>query len=334
MNGTPDHRDEATEPSSPEVLALCGGIGGAKLALGLYRILADDALCVICNPGDDFEHLGLAIRPDFDTVLYTLAGRADPIKGWGLADETWSFMATMRMLGGEDWFALGDGDLAIHVERTRRLAAGHAPTRIAQAFTSRLGVKAALVPVSDEPVRTVVLSDRGELQFQHYFVRERCEPRVLGFRYAGAETARMTPYVSKVLTRDDLRAIVVCPSNPFISIDPILSVPGMREALRSSPVPVIAVSPVVAGKAIKGPTAKMLDELGMRVDPETVAEHYADFVDGFILDHSDSMLAGDIARRCGLRTHVCNSIMTSLRDREQLAEQVLSFADRVREAQG
>ncbi|MCH8001485.1 MAG: YvcK family protein, partial [Proteobacteria bacterium] len=220
------------------VLALCGGIGGAKLALGLYRHLAPGALSVAVNTGDDFEHLGLHISPDIDTVLYTLSGTDNPDTGWGRADETWTFMAALEALGGETWFRLGDGDLALHVERTRRLGAGESLSEVCAAFARRFGLDARILPMTGDPLRTVVHTPDGPLPFQHYFVRERCEPRVTGVTFAGAEAARPSPEILRALADPALAAVVICPSNPYLSIDPILAVPGIRIALGACPAPV------------------------------------------------------------------------------------------------
>ena len=235
------------------VVALSGGIGGAKLALGLYRVLPPDSLTVICNPGDDFDHLGLRICPDADTVVYTLAGAANPETGWGRAGETWTFMRVLADLGGETWFRLGDGDLALHVERTRRLAAGEPLSRVTEDVAHRLGVRARIVPACDAAVRTIVLTPDGRLSFQHYFVRDRCEPAVTGFDFEGAAEAHPCGAALEALADPSLRCVVVCPSNPFISIDSILAVPGMRDAIRAAAAPVIGVSPIVGGGAVKGP---------------------------------------------------------------------------------
>ena len=220
--------------SAGTVVALSGGIGGAKLVLGLYRVLRLDTLTVICNPGDDFDHLGLRICPDADTVLYTLAGIANPETGWGRAGETWTFMEVLADIGGETWFRLGDGDLALHVERTRRIAAGEPPSRVAEDLARRFGVRARVVPACDAPVRTMVGTRGGRLPFQHYFVRDRCEPAVTGFEFEGAAEARPCGAALEALADPSLRCVVVCPSNPFISIDPILAVPGMRAAVRAA----------------------------------------------------------------------------------------------------
>ena len=309
------------------VVALSGGIGGAKLALGLYRTLPPDCLMVVCNTGDDFEHLGLSISPDLDTVLYTLAGVANPETGWGRASETWSFMGSLEQLGGETWFRLGDADLATHVERTRRLVAGESLSAISAELCRRLGVRARLVPMSNEPVRTLVRTEDGILPFQRYFVEQRCAPRVLGFEFQGASAARPTPDLSEALASESLEAVVICPSNPFISIDPILVVPGMRAAIAACPAPVIAVSPIIGGQAVKGPTAKMMAELGMPTTARAVAEHYGGLIDGFVLDRADADQAPDIAVPC-LATR---TLMETEDDKRTLAAEVLTF---VRELRG
>src|SRR4051794_3408909 len=236
------------------VLALSGGVGGAKLALGLYRVLPSDTLTVIANTGDDFEHLGLSISPDLDTLLYTLSGQANPELGWGRAGETWNFMQALEALGGETWFRLGDGDLATHVERTRRLEAGESLSAISDDFRRRLGIRARLLPMSDDPVRSRLRTGEGGwLHFQDYFVRLRCAPTISELAFAGAAKSRPHPDFRAVIADPELRAVIVCPSNPFISIDPILAVPDIRDALRACRAPVVAVSPIVAGQAVKGP---------------------------------------------------------------------------------
>jgi LPPG:FO 2-phospho-L-lactate transferase len=307
---------------APLVVALSGGIGGAKLALGLYRELPPDRLLVVCNTGDDFEHLGLSISPDLDTVLYTLAGIANPATGWGRADETWSFMAALAALGGETWFRLGDADLATHVERTRRLAAGESRAAISRDFCRRLGVRAELLPMCEAPVRTLVRTTGGVLPFQRYFVERRCEPVVSGFAFAGIEAARPPAALAAALADPGLEAVVICPSNPFISIDPILAVPGLRQALVECPAPVVAVSPLIGGRALKGPTAKMMAELGLALTSGAVAGHYAGLLDGFVLDPAD---AGEVAT-IGLPCLITPTLMTSEADKRRLAAETLAFA--------
>lgn len=280
---------DSLDVNKGRVVALSGGIGGAKLALGLYRVLAPGHLTVLCNPGDDFEHLGLTVCPDFDTVLYTLSDLANPELGWGRREETWTFMRALEALGGETWFNLGDGDLAVHVERSRRLAAGGTPTEVARHLSARLGIEADLLPPCDTPVRTVVDTvEHGPLPFQRYFVERRCGPTVTGFRFDGAHQARISHAARAALEDTDLAAVVICPSNPFISIDPMLAIPGVRDALRAAPAPVIAVSPLIGGHAVKGPTAKMMDELAIPRTNAALAEHYGDWVDGWVVDAGDA----------------------------------------------
>ena len=305
------------------MVALSGGIGGAKLALGLSRLVPGEDLVIVANTGDDFEHLGLHVSPDIDTLMYTLSGLANLEAGWGRAGETWAFMSALERLGGETWFLLGDGDLATHVERTRRLAAGESLSAVTADFCRRLSVAPRLMPMSDQPVRTVVVTPDGELDFQRWFVERRCEPVVRSLRFAGAEQARPHPAWLREVARPDTAAIVICPSNPFISIDPILALPGAREALRAAPAPVIAVSPVIAGDAIKGPTAKMMRELGLPVAAHAVAAHYAGLIDGYVLDEADASEADQIAVPC--RTTA--TLMREESDKVRLATEVLRFAE-------
>jgi LPPG:FO 2-phospho-L-lactate transferase len=309
-----------------KVLALSGGVGGAKLALGLYRILPPDTLTVVANTGDDFEHLGLSISPDLDTLLYTLSGQDNPELGWGRRDETWTFMAALEALGGETWFRLGDGDLATHVERTRRRNAGESLSASIDDFRRRLGIVARLLPMSDDPVRTRLLTGDGWLDFQDYFVRLRCAPVITELNFAGAEEARPDRDFLAALADPALRAVVICPSNPFISIDPILAVPGVRAALRRCPAPVIAVSPIIAGQAVKGPTAKMMAELGLPVDAATPARHYRDIIDLYIADEADAVAVAGL----DLPVVLTRTLMQSLADRDALARTVLAAAGRIR----
>jgi LPPG:FO 2-phospho-L-lactate transferase len=306
------------------VLALSGGIGGAKLALGLYRILSPGALTVVANTGDDFVHLGLALSPDIDTLLYTLAGLDNPELGWGRRDETWTFMKALGSLGGETWFNLGDGDLATHIERTRRLAAGESLSQITDNFRRRLGISAKILPMSDDPVRTRLLTAAGWLGFQDYFVRQHCAPVVREIAFAGTDEARPHPDFLTALADKNLRAVVICPSNPFISIDPILSLPGVREALCACAAPVVAVSPIIGGKAVKGPTAKMMAELGLPVDAAAVARHYGDILDLYVADEADAAEVGDL----GVPVTFARTLMQSLEDRDALARVVVEAAGR------
>lgn len=305
------------------ILALAGGVGGAKLALGLAQTLPADALTVAVNTADDFEHLGLTICPDLDTVMYTLAGVANPETGWGCRDETWTVMEALGRLGAETWFRLGDKDLATHIERTRRLRAGESLSSVMRDLSLRLGVKPAMVPMSDDPVRTMVATDRGELAFQDWFVRLRCEPVVKAVRFAGAETAKAHP---ALLDTAALHGIVICPSNPFVSVAPILAVPGVRAALAQAKAPKVAVTPIVGGQAIKGPAAKMLAELGHDVSALGVARYYRDWVDGFVLDTEDAALAPAI-EQLGLKVKVAATMMRNDDDKRRVAADVLDFVD-------
>ena len=316
------------------ILALAGGVGGAKLAAGLEVALdSPEDLLTVVNTGDDFEHLGLSICPDLDTVMYTLSGRANPETGWGLAGETWHFLEAFGALGGEDWFRLGDRDLATHVERSRRLRGGETLSRVAADLSAHLGVPSRIAPMSDDPVRTVVETrDEGDLPFQEYFVRRRCEPAVQGLRFEGAPAARMSAAFTSALADPMLDAVVVCPSNPYLSVDPILAIPGVRAALAGCAAPVVAVSPIVGGRAIKGPAAKIMGELGVDVSAATVAARYRDLLDGFVLDETDRALATTIeSAGAGVRVRVEQTVMRTDEDRARLATSVLGFARFLRE---
>lgn len=312
------------------VLALSGGVGGAKLALGLADVLSPGELHVVANTGDDFDHLGLRICPDIDTLLYTLSGRADPVRGWGLAGESWNTMDALAQLGGDTWFRLGDRDLATHLWRTQQLAAGRGLGEVTAALARRLGIDNHIHPMSDDPVSTVVHSDAGDLPFQHYFVRCQCQPVVSGFLFEGIAAARPNPGVLDLLRAGRLTAAVICPSNPFVSIDPILQLPGMWQALRDSPVPVVLISPIVAGLAIKGPAAKMMRELGLAVTAEGVAghyrEHYPGLVDHFVIDETDATLAPRISAM-GMAVAVAPTIMNTRSDKRRLARIALELAE-------
>ncbi len=308
-------------------LALSGGVGGAKLALGLSRVLPGEALTVVCNTADDFDHLGLRICPDLDTVMYTLGGISNRDTGWGQAHETWSFLEALTHLGGETWFRLGDRDLATHVERTRRLRAGESLTEVTAALCGALGIAARVLPMSDDPVSTVVLTETGELSFQHYFVRDACAPTVSGFHFAGIDMARPSLAFLEALEDDVTAAILVCPSNPFVSVDPLLALDGVEATLRRTGVPAVAVSPIVGGAAIKGPAAKMMAELGMPVSAVGVARHYREryLLDGFVIDEADAGQAAEI-EDLGLPALVTGTVMETLADRERLASETLDFA--------
>jgi len=304
------------------VVALSGGVGGAKLSLGLYRLLPARTLTLIVNSGDDFEHLGLRICPDVDTTLYTLANLANTELGWGRRDETWTFLQSLASLGGESWFRLGDGDLALHVYRTQRLRQGEPLSTIITDVAGQWNIHAQVVPMSDDLVQTRLSTDEGELGFQDYFVRRRCEPAVRALEFRGAAEARASAAALTALHDPAVEAIIICPSNPYLSIDPILAVPELRAALRQAKAPVIAVSPLVGGAAVKGPTAKIMGELGVPLSAASIAAHYADTIDGFVLDSRDRAAAQDIAAAV-LTT---DTLMLTLADRERLARETLEFA--------
>lgn len=302
------------------VLALTGGVGGAKLALGLSHVLDPDDLVFVVNTGDDFEHLGFHICPDVDTLTYTLAGAANPETGWGRTDESWHFMEALAQLGGETWFRLGDRDLALHVRRRALLAEGKDLTAVTFDVARALRIRHRILPMSNDPVRTRVHTPEGPLAFQHYFVRDRCQPTASGFEFAGAESATLNP----TIPFDTVRATVICPSNPFVSVDPILAVPGMRESMAQTAAPVVAVSPIVGGRAIKGPTAKMMREMGMPATTVEVARHYVGQATHFVIDQVDADSEGAV-RALGFETVVAQTVMTTLQDRVDLARVVLDF---------
>jgi LPPG:FO 2-phospho-L-lactate transferase len=305
------------------ILAMAGGVGGAKLADGLAQILSPDELTIVVNTGDDFEHLGLNISPDLDTVMYTLAGLNNVEQGWGLAGETWNFMAATKRLGGEAWFNLGDQDVATHVARTRRLRAGEPLSAITADLCRKLGIRHRVLPMTDDSVRTMVETDEGTLPFQDYFVRLACKPVLKRLEFAGANNAQPTPAFLEALRSPATGAIVICPSNPFLSVLPILSLPGIRQALAECQVPVVAVSPIVGGQAVKGPAAKIMRELGMDVSPAAVAAFYGDLLDGMVIDKADEALAEGWN---GPAIHVTDTIMRDRDDKARLAAETLRFA--------
>jgi LPPG:FO 2-phospho-L-lactate transferase len=305
------------------ILALAGGVGGGKLARGLAAALPPDELAIMVNTADDFVHLGLHISPDIDSVLYALADLSDPQRGWGLADETWNVMAALERLGGETWFRLGDRDLATHIVRTRELAAGRSLSNVTALLARKLGVTHNVIPMTDDPVRSIVLSDEGPLDFQDYFVRRQCRPEFRGVVFQGAPHSKPSEGFRSALER--AQAIVLTPSNPFVSIDPILAVPGVTEALRRVGRPVVAVSPIVGGKAVKGPLGKMMAERGHEASALGVANHYGNLVDGWIIDAADRALAPAI-EQLGCRVMVRDTVMRGLDDKRRLAQDALELA--------
>jgi LPPG:FO 2-phospho-L-lactate transferase len=307
------------------VLALSGGVGGAKLVLGLSRVVPAGALHVLANIGDDFEHLGLAISPDIDTLLYTLADLADPDRGWGRRDETWSFMSALAALGGATWFRLGDADLALHVERTRALAAGDSLAAFTDRVRRSLGIGVHVWPASDDRIRTRLHTRESWLSFQDYFVARRCEPVIDAIDYEGARAAHAYAPALELLRSPTLRAVIVCPSNPLLSIAPMLAMAPLRDALRTCAAPIIAVSPIVGGDAVKGPTAKLLHEMGEPVDALAAARTYQDFLDGYLVDVADSSLAG--LPPAPIHVAAEPILMTSIDTKIQLAHACLRLAD-------
>lgn len=301
-----------------KIAALAGGGGGAKLSDGLAQILSPEDFSIIVNTGDDFEHLGLYISPDLDTVCYTLAGLGNPETGWGRAEETFNLLKNIQKLGGPDWFRLGDMDTATHLERTRRLKEGKTLSQITSDFCHTWGVKHRVLPMSDQSVRTIIETvEEGDLGFQEYFVKRKCDPAVKGFRFEGIEVAQPAPGVQEVIIESD--AIVICPSNPWVSIDTILSVPGIRSLIASKIV--IAVSPIIGGRTVKGPAAKMCIELGLPASALTIAGHYGSILSGFILDRIDSSLSEHFS----IPAYFSDTLMKTQSDRMRLAQDVLNL---------
>ena len=302
-----------------KILAITGGVGGAKLALGLSKILSPDELLFLVNTGDDFQHLGLEISPDLDSLLYALSGKNNPELGWGRADETWACISELEELGADSWFRLGDRDLALHLVRTQMLNQGATLQKVTDRLSKSLGIDHRIAPMSNDKISTTVNTPNGKLAFQEYFVREQCEPAVIDFDFEGIENSTPNPVVMSWL--DECHGIIICPSNPYVSVDTILSVPKYRDAFQSKPV--IAVSPIVGGLAIKGPAAKMMKELGVPPTPIAVAKHYGSLLSGFVLDQTDHEQAKDIP----IPSIVTQTIMLTLRDRIALAEQCVRFLE-------
>lgn len=310
---------------SAKILALSGGVGGARMAHGLSMAMADDSqLTVCCNVGDDFEHLGLKVCADIDTVLYTMSGLADPVRGWGLEGESWNFMDAMARVGGDTWFMLGDRDLATHVWRTQQLGLGRSLTDITADLARNFGIKAKIIPVTDDTVSTVVDTPDGPLAFQHYFVREQCKPQLRGLSFDGADTARLAPQVAQLLADEAMAGIVICPSNPFLSIDPMLALRDLRTALTHRKSPAIAVSPIIGGNAVKGPLAKIMGEQNLEVSALGIARLYSGLIDGFMIDDTDAALAPAI-EALGLKVHTSPTLMKDFAGRKRLGKRALDF---------
>lgn len=303
------------------VVVLTGGVGGAKLVQGLAALTPALDLTAIVNTGDDFRHLGLHISPDIDTLVYTLSGKANATLGWGREGESWAFMAALREMGGPGWFQLGDGDLAMHVLRTDRLAAGEPLSSVTADLAERLGIATRILPMADSPVPTLIDSDEGRLAFQRYFVERQCRPAVTAIHYEGAAEAQPAPGVLDAIVGAE--AIVIAPSNPFLSVDPILAIPAIRSALMARSVPAVAVSPLIGGQAVKGPTAKLMAELGLTVTNAAIAHHYAGLIDGLMIDVAD---ADDLL---DLPVLACPTLMRDMADRQRVAGEALALAARL-----
>ena len=308
-----------------KVVALAGGVGGAKLVDGLAQVLPAEDLTTIVNTGDDFIHFGLNISPDIDTVCYTLAGLANPVTGWGRIDETWGTMQSLQTLGGPDWFSLGDKDLGTHLERTRRLQEGQKLSLIVKDFCEVWNIESTILPMSDDDIRTIVITGEGELPFQDYFVKKQCRPEVKGFKFLGIDSAVPAPGVIQAIKDADL--LLICPSNPWVSIDPIILVPGIKSVLleqKQGKLKVFAVSPIIGGQSVKGPAGKMFTELGIEASAYAVAEHYQDIVDVFIFDYIDSEMEDSITE-LNMVAVCCQTLMKTRSDRKSLAESILNI---------
>ena len=308
-----------------KVLALAGGVGGAKLALGLSQVLPPGQLTICVNTGDDDCFHGLHVSPDLDTIMYTLAGLSDPQTGWGLEGDTFGALDMLRRYGADTWFNLGDRDLATHVRRTQLLRQGATLSEVTADLSRRLGITHAVVPMSDDPVRTVLSTDVGDLPMQRYFVQHRAGPRISRVKYVGAKSARASPGLQDAL--DQASLIVFCPSNPFLSVGPILAVSGVRERLENTPALRLAVSPIIGGEAVRGPTAKIMSELGHDVSCVGVASQYQGLCDLFVIDDVDAHLRPAI-QRLGIRPETASIMMNSDEDKIALAGSVLQMGDR------
>ena len=310
------------------ILALSGGVGGAKLCLGLDRISSQPSLTIIANTGDDFKHLGLYISPDIDTLIYTLSGINNLTTGWGRNDETWNTHSMLEKFGIENWFQLGDKDLALHLYKNEQMTMGLSLTEITQTIAQQFGLRSRILPMTDEMVQTMIDSNMGLLSFQEYFVKNRSKPTIKNISFAGSKEAKTSPELQQVMQGTDFDVIVICPSNPYLSIDPILSIDEIKTFIQSSTQPVIAVSPIVKGAAIKGPTAKIMEEFNIPTSVTSIAEHYHSLIDGLVIDNKDDTQAIQI-ESMGIQVKVTNTIMKNDQDKIQLAQDVVAFAESI-----
>ena len=301
-----------------KIAALAGGVGGAKFIDGLSKVLNPSELSVIVNTGDDFIHYGLHISPDLDTIAYTLGGMANPSSGWGRLEETYNMISSLEVLGGQTWFLLGDKDLAVHLERTRLLKQGYTLSRVTSKFCHAWGIKQLVLPMTDNVVRTMIDTiERGDLSFQQYFVENKYRPQVKNIHFSGIETACPAPGVLEAIEQAD--GVIISPSNPWVSIDPISHIPGMGSALRKKII--VAVSPIISGSAIKGPAAKIFSEMGIQPSAVAVFHHYSQYLSGFVMDNLDKCHSAEIS----IPTLVTQTIMKSTQDRVNLAQNVIDF---------
>jgi LPPG:FO 2-phospho-L-lactate transferase len=313
--------------ASGKIIALSGGIGGAKLGLGLHQICAPEELYFITNTGDDFLYLGFYIAPDVDTLVYTLAGVNNTETGWGRADETWKTHNVLGELGADNWFKLGDKDLALHLHRSKALRNGERLTSITQDIANRFHLKATVLPMSDHMIQTIVDTNKGLLSFQEYFVKQASKPKIKNISFK-SKNPEPSAEVTEILMDPGLKGIVICPSNPYLSIDPILSIEKIRQSIAESKRPRVAVSPIINGQSVKGPTTKIMGELGLETNVLTIAKHYKDYIDGIVIDTSDQDYAGQI-ESMGIQVKLSEIMMNNDDDKKRVAEDVIHFIDHI-----
>ena len=313
--------------ASGKIIALSGGVGGAKLCLGLHQICEPEELYFITNTGDDFLYLGFYIAPDVDTLVYTLAGVNNTETGWGRADETWKTHNVLGELGADNWFKLGDKDLALHLHRSKELRNGERLTSITQDIANRFHLKATVLPMSDHMIQTVIDTNEGLLSFQEYFVKQASKPKIKDISFK-SKNPEPSAEVTETLMDPDLKGIVICPSNPYLSIDPILSIETISQSIAESKSPRVAVSPIINGQSVKGPTTKIMNELGLETNVLTIAQHYKDYIDGIVIDTSDQDYAGQI-ESMGIQVKLSEIMMNNDDDKKRVAEDVIHFIDHI-----